>query len=166
MPEAKTFDEIAKTFDERVRRIVWCTVTTVDTKGRPFSRILHPIWEEPQAPASGPATGWIATGRQTLKTKHLARNPMVALSYWDPAHDTVIAQCRAEWCDDDATRRRIWELLAGTPPPVGYDPALFFPGGAADPGYGVLRLTPTRVELWAGQDMLQGRPPTVWKAPR
>ena len=86
MPEAKTFEEIAKTFEERVRRIVWCTVTTVDTKGRPFSRILHPIWEG--------AAGWIATGRQSLKAKHLAKNPLVAVSYWDPQHDTVIAQCR------------------------------------------------------------------------
>lgn len=99
MPEARSFDEIAKTFDERVRRIVWCTVTTVDTKGRPFSRILHPVWEG--------ATGWIATGRHTLKAKHLAANPMVALSYWDAQHDTVIAQCRAEWCDDTATKHRI-----------------------------------------------------------
>jgi len=164
MPEAKTFQDIAQTFDERVRRIVWCTVSTVDTKGRPFSRILHPVWEGPKAPASGPSTGWIATGRQTLKTKHLAKNPMLAVSYWDPAHDTVIAQCRAEWCDDEVTRRRIWELLASTPPPVGYDPGLFFRGGVTDPGYGVLRLEPTRVELWAGQDMMQGRPPTVWKA--
>ena len=30
MPDVKSFDEIAKTFDERVRRIVWCTVATVD----------------------------------------------------------------------------------------------------------------------------------------
>jgi pyridoxine/pyridoxamine 5'-phosphate oxidase len=75
MPVANHFDEIAETFDERVRRIVWCTVTTVDTRGRPFSRILHPVWEG--------ATGWIATGRKTLKAKHLAGNPMVALSYWD-----------------------------------------------------------------------------------
>jgi general stress protein 26 len=158
MPEAASFQEIAATFDERVRRIVWCTVTTTDTKGRPFSRILHPVWEG--------ATGWIATGRQTLKTKHLAKNPMVAVSYWDPAHDTVIAQCRATWCDDDATKRRIWDLLASTPPPVGYDPGLFFRGGASDPGYGVLRLEPTRIELWAGQDMMNGRPPTVWRAKR
>jgi len=156
MPEATTFDEIAKSFDERVRRIVWCTVTSVDTQSRPFSRILHPIWEG--------RTGWIATGRHSLKAKHLARNPMLAVSYWDAQHDTVIAQSHAEWCDDDATRRRIWELLKSTPPPVGYDPGLFFRGGATDPGYGVLRLTPTRVELWTGQDMLQGRPPTVWKA--
>jgi general stress protein 26 len=156
MPEAKRFDEIAATFDERVRRIVWCTVTTVDTKGRPFSRILHPVWEG--------ATGWIATGRHTLKAKHLAGNPMVALSYWDPQHDTVIAQCRAEWCDDTATKRRIWDLLAGTPPPVGYDPGLFFKEGKDSAEYGVLKLTPTRVELWAGQDMMSGKPPTVWKA--
>jgi general stress protein 26 len=158
MPEAASFQEIASTFDERVRRIVWCTVTTVDTRGRPFSRILHPIWEG--------ATGWIATGRQTLKTKHLAQNPTVAVSYWDPSHDTVIAQCTATWCDDDATRRRIWDLLATTPPPVGYDPGLFFRGGASDPGYGVLRLDPIRIDLWAGKDMLEGRPPTVWKKKR
>jgi general stress protein 26 len=155
MPDAKSFEDIAAIFDERVRRIVWCTVSTTDTRGRPFSRILHPIWEG--------ATGWIATGRNTLKTKHLARTPVVALSYWDPSHDTVIAQCRAEWCDDDATKRRIWDLLANTPPPVGYDPGLFFPGGASDAGFGVLRLTPQRIELWAGRDMLQGRPPTVWR---
>jgi general stress protein 26 len=156
MPEARTFSEIANTFDERVRRIVWCTVTTTDTRGRPFSRILHPIWEG--------AIGWIATGRHTLKAKHLAQTPVVALSYWDPAHDTVIAQCRTEWCDDDATKRRIWDLLKTTPPPVGYDPEQFFPGGPGDAGFGVLRLTPLRVELWAGQDMLEGRPPTVWRA--
>jgi hypothetical protein len=45
MPEARTFQDVATLFDERVRRIVWCTVSTVDTQGRPFSRILHPIWE-------------------------------------------------------------------------------------------------------------------------
>jgi len=156
MPQASSFDEIAKTFDERVSRIVWCTVTTVDTKGRPFSRILHPVWEG--------ATGWIATGRNTLKAKHLAGNAMLALSYWDAQHDTVIAQCRGEWCDDVATKHRIWDLLASTPPPVGYDPGLFFKEGKDSPEYGVLKLTPTRVELWAGQDMMQGNPPTVWRA--
>ncbi len=150
------FSEIAKTFDERVRRIVWCTVTTMDTKGRPFSRILHPVWEG--------KTGWIATGRGTLKAKHLAGNSSVALSYWDAAHDTVILQCSAEWQDDDATKRRIWDLLKNAPPPVGYDPQLFWKSGVSDPGYGVLKLTPTRIELWAGQDMLTGKAPAVWKA--
>jgi general stress protein 26 len=76
----------------------------------------------------------------------------------------VIAQCRTEWCDDAATKRRIWDLLKNTPPPVGYDPGLFFRDGPEAPDYGVLKLTPLRVELWAGQDMMQGRPPTLWRA--
>ncbi len=152
----KSFDEIAKTFDERARRIVWCTVTTVDTQGRPFSRILHPIWEG--------STGWIATGRQTLKAKHLAANPWVALSYWTPEHDTIMASCRAEWCDDMLTRQRIWNLLKSTPEPVGYDPALFWRGGVTDPSFGVLKLTPRRIELWTGAEMQSGKPPKVWQA--
>ena len=93
-----SFAEIEKDFMDRVARIVWCTVSTVDRQGRPRSRILHPIWEG--------STGWIATGRHSLKAKHLVKNPMMAVSYWDPQHDTVIAQCRAEWYDDDATKRR------------------------------------------------------------
>jgi len=152
----KSFDEIAQTFAERARAIVWCTVTTVDTKGRPFSRILHPIWEG--------RTGWIATGRQTLKTKHLAANPWVALSYWPPAHDTIMVQCRAEWRDDAPTKQRIWNLLKSTPEPVGYDPALFWRGGVGDPTFGVLQLTPRRIELWTGADMQSGKPPKVWIA--
>lgn len=150
------WNDIAKTFDERVRRIVWCTVTTVDTKGRPFSRVLHPVWEG--------ATGWIATGRQTLKTQHLAGNANVALSYWDPKHDTVIIQARAEWCDDAATKQRIWNLLKTTPEPVGYDPQLFWRAGVGDPSYGVLKLTPFRVDLLAAQEMMAGKGSTVWQA--
>ncbi len=150
------FEDIARVFDERVRRIVWCTVTTVDTAGRPFSRILHPVWEG--------KVGWIATGRQTLKTRHLAKNPNVALAYWTPEHDTVMAQCRAEWVDDAATKQRIWNLLKETPAPVGYDPSLFWKAGVTDPGFGVLKLTPSRIELWTGAEMATGKPPTIWKA--
>jgi general stress protein 26 len=151
-----SWDEIAGTFDERVRRIVWCTATTIDAKGRPFSRILHPVWEG--------RTGWIATGRHTLKTKHLARNPNLSLGYWDPKHDTVMVQASAVWCDDDATKRRVWELIRSAPPPVGYDPALFWKGGVTDPSYGVLKLTPYRIDLLGAQEMTAGKSATVWRA--
>ena len=150
------WEEIAKAFDERVRRIVWCTATTVDTKGRPFSRILHPVWEG--------RVGWIATGRHTLKAKHLAANSHVSLSYWDPQHDTAIVQGVAEWCDDDATKRRVWELLKSTPPPVGFDPQLFWKGGVTDPTYGVLKITPARVDLLGAQEMAAGTGAITWKA--
>ena len=154
MPDA--WNDLAATFDARVRKIVWCTVTTMDTKGRPFSRILHPLWEG--------RTGWIATGRHTLKTKHLAGNSNVALAYWTPDHDSVMAQCRAEWCDDAPTRERVWKLFKSTPEPVGYDPQLFWKGGVSDQTFGVLKLTPSRIELWTGADMQAGKPPKIWRA--
>jgi general stress protein 26 len=150
------FEEIAKTFDERVRKIVWCTVTTVDTAGRPYSRILHPIWEG--------QVGWIATGRQTLKAKHVARNANVSLFYWTAEHNTVFAQCRAEWADDAATKQRIWNLFKSTPEPVGYDPIMAWKGGVTDPTFGVLKLTPSRIELWTAADMAAGKRPTIWTA--
>lgn len=34
--------------------VVWCTVATVDRRGRPRTRILHPIWEV----VDGRPVGW------------------------------------------------------------------------------------------------------------
>ncbi|MFI5316368.1 MAG: pyridoxamine 5'-phosphate oxidase family protein [Myxococcota bacterium] len=155
MSETLHFADIEKEFLERVERIVWCTVSTVDAKGRPYSRILHPVWEG--------STGWIATGRNTLKTRHLAANPHVALSYWDAQHDTAVVQARAEWCDDAATKARIWNLLKDTPPPVGYDPQLFWRGGVTDPGFGVLKIEPFQIQLLKGSEMMQGKPARLCK---
>lgn len=52
-----SFEEIARQFNGRVGGIVWCNVTTVDGRGPPRSRILHPIWKG--------ATDSIATGRHS-----------------------------------------------------------------------------------------------------
>ena len=149
------FEEIEKDFNERTARIVWCTVCTVDRRGRPRSRILHPIWEGP--------TGWIATGRSSFKGKHLAENPHVSLSYRDEQHQQVYADCRAEWEDDPAEKQRIWDLYKATPPPLGYDLAMFWQKGIDDPEYGLLKLTPWRIEISALGDMVQGKQPQVWR---
>ena len=53
-------------------RIVWCTVATVDRHNRPRSRILHPIWTRPPAPADDAITGWITTRPTPLKVAHLS----------------------------------------------------------------------------------------------
>lgn len=153
--DVASFDDIAEDFAARVNRIVWCTLTTVDRQGRPRSRIIHPIWDGP--------TGWIATGRHTLKEKHLTKNPYVSLSYWDPQHQQAFVDTRAEWDDDPATKQRIWNLLKDTPPPMGYDPGLFWKGGPEDPAYGVLKLTPWRIELWSLGEMATGVEPKVWR---
>jgi general stress protein 26 len=154
--EVKSFSEIEDEFQARVRRIVWCTVATVDRKGRPRTRILHPIWEG--------TTGWIATGRETLKTKHLAANPYVSCSYWDQQHQQIYADCKAEWVDDKAEKDRIWDLYKSTPPPLGYDLGMIWQGGKDDPTYGLLKLTPWRIELWGLNDLMTGKEHQVWRA--
>jgi general stress protein 26 len=153
--DVKSFAEIEKDFNDRVARIAWCTVSTVDLRGRPRSRILHPIWEG--------TTGWIATGRQSHKAKHLSKNPYVSLSYWDPQHQQVYVDAKAEWADDAADKRRIWELYKSTPPPLGYDPGIIWQGGPDDPTFGLLKLTPWRIELSALSDLPAGKPPRVWR---
>lgn len=153
--DVKDFSEVADKFKEITDRIVWCTFTTTDRQGRPRSRILHPIWEG--------TTGWIATGRQSHKAKHIEHNPYVSLTYWDPQHEQTIIECRADWADDQATKDRIWNLFKDTPEPVGYDPIAFWQGGPTDETYGVLKLTPWRLEVWGLAAMAQGEPAQVWR---
>jgi hypothetical protein len=142
------FAEIEQEFIERVHRRVWCSAATVDTRNRPRSRVLHPIWEG--------STGWVMTGRHTLKTKHLAYSPFLSLTYLDIADPftSVYAECRAEWVDEVAEKQRVRDLFAGTPPPLGYDLGL----SADNPDYGLLKLTPWRIELgdWFGE-------PKIWQ---
>ncbi len=154
--DVASFAELEPEFLARVRRIVWCSVATVDARGRPRSRILHPIWEG--------STGWVATRRHSFKGRHLARNPHVSLCYWDPQHEQIYAECRAEWDDDPETKRRIWELFRRTPPPLGWDPGLLW-SSPADPEYGLLKLTPWRVELSALGEVMAGKPARVWRHP-
>jgi hypothetical protein len=147
-------------FRALVEEIVWCTVATVDTRNRPRSRVLHPIWE-----FDGEAViGSIATGRTPLKDAHLRHSPYVSCSYVAADQRMVYAECGARWLDDAAEKRRIWNLLAGTPPPVGYDPAPFFPAGPDHPSYTVLRLEPWRITVTSLRDLVTGTPDRVWTA--
>lgn len=50
----------------------------------------------------------------------------------------------------------VWDLFESTPPPLGYDPALFLPGGPTAPGYGLLRLTPARIDCWTLASLMKG----------
>ena len=153
--DVASFDEIAEEFEKRVSRIVWSTVTTVDGKGRPRSRILHPMWEG--------STGYIMTGRHSFKAKHLAKNPFVSVTYWDQQQQQVYAECRAEWADSLDEKQRVWDLFKNTPMPYGYDPAMFWPGGPASEDFGLLKLVPWRIELWTLGQMASGQPSQVWR---
>ncbi len=152
--EVERFEDLEGPFMERVQRIAWATVTTVDGRGRPRSRILHPIWEG--------ATGWIATGRESYKARHLEANPYVSVTYWDPQQEQIYAECATAWEDALDVKRRVWELYKAAPPPLGYDPGLFWPDGPESPAFGLLELIPWRIEVSGlGNLMGQGQP-LVW----
>lgn len=145
------FADIQENFHQTVAKYVWCNVATVDTQGRPRSRVLHPIWEG--------ATGWIVTGRTSLKAKHLDDNPHVSLAYIADPFKPLYVDASAEWVDDLATKERIWALFTNTPQPYGYDPAPFF-GSVDRPTTGLLKLTPWRIELYD----LMSNDNLLWKA--
>lgn len=154
--------QVAPAFVEMAHRIVWCSAATVDRENRPWSRILHPIWEWDGVRL----TGWIGTGPTPLKRAHLAHSPHLSLNYWTPTHDTCTAECAAEWAFDDGTRTRVWNLFRNAPAPVGYDPAMI--PGWTDPtcdAFAALRLEPWRLRVFPGTVLLgQGGDVLTWQA--
>jgi Pyridoxamine 5'-phosphate oxidase len=150
---ASTLPDIAPAFVQMAHRIVWATAATVDERGRPWTRVLHPIWQWD----GERLTGWIATGPTPAKRAHLAAHPYVSLTYWDPAQDTASVHCRATLHTDDETRTEVWERFRTGPEPVGYDPAII-PAwdGPLSPGFAALRLEPWMLRVQPAAVLLEG----------
>ena len=152
---------VAPAFIEMAHRIVWAGVATVDSHGRPRTRILHPIWQwDGQR-----LTGWIATSPTPVKRAHLAATPYASVNYWSPSHDTCVAECRAALLLDDETRRFVWDLFLNGLPPVGYDPRIVpaWTGPTAD-AFAVIRLEPWRLRVFPGTVLMgQGGQVLTWQ---
>jgi hypothetical protein len=144
-------DEVGPAFVEMANRIVYCTVATVDRRGRPRSRIVHTLWEWD---GSTPV-GWAGSIVTPMKRAHLQRTPYASCSYWDgvEAYDTCTAECRAELLLDDASCRAGWERFRETPPPLGSDPAIIphWKDGPTSSAFGVLRLRPWHLRVFPGE---------------
>jgi general stress protein 26 len=143
------FEELQAEFLARVSQAVYCTMATIDRQNRPRSRVMHPIWEGP--------IGWVISWPASHKAKHLAYNPAVSLTYIPEKDKPVYVDGNAEWIDTTEEKLRIWNLHATTPPPVGFDPQPHY-GTIDHPYYGVLRITPWRIEL----GNLYGEP-LIWR---
>jgi hypothetical protein len=157
-----TLAETAPAFVEMAHQIVWCTVATVDSHGRPRSRILHPIWQWD----GEKLVGWIATSPTPVKQAHLNAHPYASISYWRSSHDTCVAECHAALLQDLPTRQMVWDLFLNGPEPVGYNPAIVpvWPSPEAD-AFAVIRLEPWRLRVFPGTVLLgQGGQVLVWQA--
>ena len=131
--------EIEAEFIQRVHKMVWCNLATLDLKNRVRSRIVHPIWES--------VTCWIGTRRHSLKEKHLAHSPHVSLAYIADIANPVYAECTAEWADRVEDKEHVWELFRSAPAPLGFDYGKVF-SSPGDPEFGVLKLRPWRIEIF------------------
>lgn len=157
-PHVGSFAEIRDDVAEIIGDIVYATMTTVDRRGRPRSRVLIVVWtldgEQP--------VGWLGTFKSPVKAAHLAHNPHVTTSYWSPRQDVVYLDSVARWVDDPEVARMVWSLYRdGSPPGNGYDPGAYW-RGPDDPRFHVLRLDPWRVQVLRGRDLARGRPARIW----
>jgi hypothetical protein len=149
--KVKSFAQLKDQFDAYIGDIVYATMTTVDTKGRPRARILIPVWEV----VDGKPVGWLATYRSPVKEAHLANNPHTTFSYWTPRQNAASVDTVAEWVaqGDLKTRRHVWDLYRRTSPKgAGYDLGQFW-NGIHDPKLHILRLDPWRVQVIRGTDL-------------
>lgn len=147
-------------FVDIAHRIVWCSIATVDGKGRPRSRVLHPLWEWRD---DGRIIGWVTTRTTPLKVAHLAGNPWVSCSYWSPDHDTAVAECHAAWESNLQEAQRVWELFQTTAAPLGHDPSTIWPEGPASSDAGLLRLEPWLLVTRRLSAMVAGQRPRTWR---
>ena len=156
-----TLAQTAPAFVEMAHSIVWCSAASVDAKGRPRSRILHPLWQwDGQA-----LIGWICTSPTPVKRAHLEASPYLSLNYWTPNQDTCVAECKASWVFDDEARTNIWNLFVNTPEPIGYNPAIIpaWHSPTAD-NFAVLRLEPWRLRVFPGTVLMgQGGEVLTWR---
>jgi len=136
--EVEKFEDLQIEFVQRVAHAVYCSMATVDRKNHPRSRILHPIWDGP--------IGWVISWPQSHKAKHLQGNPYVSLAYIHDREKPVYVDCSTEWVDEVDEKERIWELHKTTPPPLGFDPQMFYET-IDHPYFGLLKFTPWRIEL-------------------
>jgi len=147
--EMLQFEDLQVEFLARVSQAVYCSMATIDRKGRPRSRIMHPIWDGP--------IGWAISWPESHKAKHLAHNPHISLAYIYDKNKPVYVDAVTEWVEDIGEKQRIWDLHRSTPAPLGFNPQPHY-GSIDHPYYGLLKFTPWRIEL----GNLAGEP-IIWR---
>jgi hypothetical protein len=145
------FSAVAPAFAAMANRMVYCTLATVDRRGRPRTRMVHALWEWDGTSL----VGWVGSMVTPMKRAHLEKTPYVSCGYWNGVeeYDTCTAECRAELLLDAESKREGWERFKAVPPPLGYDPAIIpqWQDGPESPAWGVMRLEPWHLRVFPGE---------------
>lgn len=134
-----SIDEILDEFLNRANRMVYGLLATVDPAGWPRTRVVHPVWEG--------STCWVTGFPSAPKRRDLAANPRVSLAYDKEPFTPAYAECFAEWVTDLPTQQHAWDYIKSIEPPLGFDPAMIY-GAIDSPRFGLLKLTPVRLQLY------------------
>jgi hypothetical protein len=152
-PQVTETLSVAKTI---VEHIIWATATTVSASGTPRSRLVHPVWYwDGDVPV-----GYVTSRPTPLRVTHIAAQPKMSFFYWSPKHDTVAIDASAHWLPAHELLD-VWNKIAATPTPVGFDPHVIWPDGPTSHDYAVLRVEAYRVMVRQGLDKLE-----PWRPPR
>jgi len=121
--------------------------------GQPRVRVVFPAFEARNL--------WIATRPNSAKARQIRSDPKVELFYEVGAerptvHLTVTGVARL--VDDPAEKTRIWNARL-----FGYDRGEFWREGAQSKDFGLVLITPHRVELGTQPAMWRGQKPAVWR---
>jgi general stress protein 26 len=147
MDEASFWSKVHAT----AAKATWAYLATADGT-QPRVKVVHPAFERERV--------WVATGRTSAKARHIAKNANVELFYQVSAemvHLTVTG--KATFVENPAEKKRIWDAKV-----FDYDLAQFFPEGPQSKDFGLMLITPTRVELTSLPEMMTGKAPEVWRA--
>lgn len=143
------FADLETEFNAYVGAINYATMVTVDSRNRPRTRVLIPVWEK----VDGEPLGWLATYHTPVKAAHLARNPNTSFSYWKPGNNSVAVEAAARWDNELPTKKHVWDLYDRTSPRGAGYPLGNFWRSPSDPKLHVLRLDPWRVQVIRGLDL-------------
>jgi general stress protein 26 len=115
------------------KKATWCAVATVENN-EPRVRMVHPTWDGDLL--------WIATAPESPKARQLQSNAAIDIQFQVSPPDFIHLMVRgtATVITDQETKDKVWDIMD-------YDLGEFWPGGKTDPGYAVIRVQPSRVEL-------------------
>jgi general stress protein 26 len=125
----------------------YCTLITVDEGGQPQARIVDPLIAESEGAI------WIATNPLTRKVKEIARDPRVALMFFNAAaNEYVTVRATAKVVTDPARKAAHWK-----PEWKG-----FYKDQSRGPDFMLFELTPTRFEVSSARHQMNNDPKT-WR---